>query len=215
MKLSLLYPTLLVVITSCSTVYQSGQTPDDVYFSPAVSRTHSQNHKKQNTEEEEQIEEYNSYSNDRYLRMRVHHRSRWSDFDDYYSDPYAYSYQGCYCNCAVNPRLYWNYHYSPYAQSVVILNPHSPVYNKPRVFNLDTYHPNQTNNFKEHTYQTRRTYQRPVLTNSSSDNSGNTLRDIFRTSDNGSPKSNNSSSGSDNSSGSSSTNHGHAPVRRF
>jgi hypothetical protein len=213
----------VILLTSCSTVYKTGQTPDDVYFSPAPPKVEysKDDEKEESRQEKRQEDEYNAYSEDRYLRMRVRDRARWSRLDDYYRDPYAYTYSGCNCNCDVNPRLYWGYHYSPYGPNVVIVNPNTPVYSKPRTFNLNSYYPANTNTGKSTATGTRRTYTTPVRANTSSNNVGSTLRDIFRSSDSAPAKSSNSSSSSsnstnnNNSSRSTPTNNGNAPVRRF
>lgn len=80
MKTNLL-PLLLAVslLSSCAT-YQSGQTPDDVYYSPgrdAIART----------DKEEYDESY--VKDDNYLRRRVSNRRRWGSIDDfgYWNDP--------------------------------------------------------------------------------------------------------------------------------
>lgn len=75
--------TLLLVLcvalfTSCST-YKAGQTPDDVYYSPAkevVARV-------QKETKRDRYEEYISAEDDRYLRMKIQNRDRWSELDDY------------------------------------------------------------------------------------------------------------------------------------
>ena len=69
-------------LASCSTAYRTGQTPDDVYYSPERQR-----------DEYVVVDRNNDrvYSNDRYynpddnyLRMMSRNRYRWSAFDDYY-----------------------------------------------------------------------------------------------------------------------------------
>jgi hypothetical protein len=80
MKTNLL-PLLLAasLVSSCAT-YQSGQTPDDVYYSPgreAIART----------DKEDYEESY--VKDDNYLRRRVSNRYRWGSIDDfgYWNDP--------------------------------------------------------------------------------------------------------------------------------
>lgn len=67
------------VFSSCSTMYKSGQTPDDVYFSPGQERGGYVNTSNRNSG-------YGDYTDvsDRYLRMKSYNRSRWSGFDDDY-----------------------------------------------------------------------------------------------------------------------------------
>jgi hypothetical protein len=72
---------LFLFLASCSSVYKSGQTPDDVYYSPA-------NNKPDYVETRQSKERYNSYDDidvsDRYLRMKIISRNRWSSFDNDY-----------------------------------------------------------------------------------------------------------------------------------
>ena len=73
-----------LALGSCTTMYKSGQTPDDVYYSPGVQPTKfAENHQDQNDED--------GYVdvNDRYLRMKSSSQ-RWSAFDDdfaYWNNP--------------------------------------------------------------------------------------------------------------------------------
>ena len=66
------------LITSCST-YKAGQTPDDVYFSPAKESVAKQ----EKEVRRDRYEEYVSAEDDRYLRMKIQNRERWSTIDDY------------------------------------------------------------------------------------------------------------------------------------
>ena len=69
------------ILGGCSTAYQMGQTPDDVYFSPGQEReTYVRSDDKNN---EERYQEYVSTMDDRYLRMRVANRDRWSTIDNF------------------------------------------------------------------------------------------------------------------------------------
>src|SRR5690349_21123457 len=82
----------VAVFSSCTTMYKSGQTPDDVYYSPERSYGGGR------TEERvERSEEY--YSQDRVIRMGIND-SRWR----YLDNDYGY-------NAYYNP---YNQYYSPY-----------------------------------------------------------------------------------------------------
>ena len=72
----------MAVLTSCS-VYRSGQTPDDVYYSPG--RTQEDSYMTvDNTRKGRSYGRYDNTSpDDNYLRMRVRDRYRWSAFDNY------------------------------------------------------------------------------------------------------------------------------------
>src|ERR1700750_1626476 len=78
----------IALITSCSPIYKTTQTPDDVYYSPGRKMYVADN--------------YQSYpsSDDDYLRMKVHDYNRWSTIDDY---DYWY-----------DSRYYYNNYYSPW-----------------------------------------------------------------------------------------------------
>ncbi|NBO58665.1 MAG: hypothetical protein EBU73_06985, partial [Chitinophagia bacterium] len=75
----------------CSVAYRSGQTPDDVYFSPARN-----NSSYVITDDEDGYGggRYNAAAvpmEDRYLRMKSFSRSRWAQFDEdyaYWNNPY-------------------------------------------------------------------------------------------------------------------------------
>lgn len=95
-----------LVLTSCSSVYKTGQTPDDVYYSPAREIADEED----NSRREERYEVYNNSVDDNYLRMKVRNRYRWSRIDDFdYWHDVRYNYS-CNCHCPNN----FNYHYSPY-----------------------------------------------------------------------------------------------------
>src|SRR5258706_16136470 len=87
--------------TSCSTAYKSGQTPDDVYYSPA--RT-IEERKDDDSKRDEVRPTENTADNNR-IRMTIRDR-RWREFDD----DYNYSYNSSpyyYCTCACNNYGYY------------------------------------------------------------------------------------------------------------
>jgi hypothetical protein len=109
------------LLSSCSTAFKAGQTPDDVYFSPGKEVMASEREERVQKQEEAQYQEYVSSLDDRYLRMKVANRNRWSTIDnlDYWYDcrydfnNYTYSafnngYNG-YRNG--NPNWSWNLGY--------------------------------------------------------------------------------------------------------
>jgi len=225
----LLLAVSLAAFSSCTTAYKTGQTPDDVYYSPA--RPQQNNDDEDNDEEYARIEknddrQYRSndeYYDDRYLRMKVQNRSRWSELDDWYFNDYryrryySYSNNYCCCNSSWIAHSWWNSYYNPYYNNYVIINPKTTfAYSRPRTFNLNTYTPGsvQTGNNSNPKYNTawgsnntgsnNNNYNGPRNSSSTNNsNSGNVLRNIFRGS--GSSGSNNNS-GSSGSSGSSNNN---------
>lgn len=115
-------------IGSCTTAYKTGQTPDDVYNSPAPPQDEYANVRKS---DEKRYRDYESYDDedyadydDRYLRMKVRNRYRWSDLDDwyYYGNRYNFSFYNnwnywndpFYWNNPWSPVSYWNMYYNPY-----------------------------------------------------------------------------------------------------
>src|SRR5687768_9291340 len=102
--------TAVVVLSSCS-VYRSGQTPDDVYYSPAPEKGAAAAYVEADGDRDEGRRRYNERSyngyddyatqDDRWLMMRVRNRYRWSIFDDY-------SYYSPYSNWHYNPYNSWN-----------------------------------------------------------------------------------------------------------
>jgi hypothetical protein len=228
------------ILGSCTSAYRTGQTPDDVYFSPE-----RQQDKYVAVKNDDNVYKAEDYYDDQYLRMKVHNRTMWSDLDDpyFYNPRYNYSYS-YYNNWSSpwSPYTSWNYYYNPYCSPVVYTPKTVIAYNHPRVFNLNTYNGTQltnsnytnpkgnslNNSYNYGSRPVRIVGYNPSSNNSSNNNSssgaGNFLRNIF----NGSGSSNNnsssnnssnslgrssSSSGSSGSSGGSSG--GSAPVRRF
>jgi len=228
MRTSILLLFLLAVIfSSCTSAYKSGQTPDDVYYSP---QRMQDDYLTTNDNNEGYYPGNNPDYDDNYLRMKVQDRALWSTLDDWY--PYYPQYSFGFCDSwGLNPWTpfsYWNYYYNPYFSPVyfassplIFVSKTDFVYSRPRVFNLNTYTSPQVsrsynsrsgggvyNNYENTSnYSGRRVNQYNSNTGS---NTGNFLRNIF----NGS----NSSSGSSNSSSRSSGSGGgggSAPVRRF
>ena len=233
MKLTILLLSVsLAALSSCTTAYRTGQTPDDVYYSPG----RPQEEYVRNEKEEETRPRYDDqYYEDRYLQMKVRNRSRWSDLDDWYYSDYRNRYNVymgcCFCTNNYSPYSYWNTNYNPYYQNYAIIKyTRTPLYSKPRNFNLSTYNTNQpaTRNYSNNKYtgnsNSNNTYSSPRNSTNRSDNSsGSRIRNLFEKSSTSSSNnsSNNSSSGStkpsssSSSSSSSGSSGGSAPVRRF
>ncbi|HEY9362874.1 MAG TPA: hypothetical protein VIQ00_06415 [Chitinophagaceae bacterium] len=218
------------LLSSCTTAYKTGQTPDDVYFSP---ERQQDEYVQVDNKNDRYYQSDDDYYEDRYLRMKVQDRYRWSDLDDYYyNNRYAYgSFGNVYYNNPWNPYNYWNHYYNPYYPSVIILNPKTTTtYNRPRTVNLNAYNNNQllNNNYSNPKVNNAGHPVRVLGTNSTENRNGNSnrgqsLRDAFRNnnstqSTNTNPTrtstntSSNTTSSSDNKSSSGTTN---APRRKF
>lgn len=215
MKTTLLLSVLLMLLMGCSTAYRTGQTPDDVYFSPDRPEA---SYVRVQREETRRVRQYPEEEEDRFLRMRVQNRNLWSDLDSWYGfERWSLGYNQFFAP-TLNPFMSWNYFYNPYfsplgwTQAPVVKN----VYSRPRLFNLGSYQPGVVNIKQIQQNSSSGSNYIPFGTqNSNSTNSrGNALREAFGAgypggSPGGSPVSSPSHNNSSNSSG------GSAPVRRF
>lgn len=219
---SFLLALTVIILSSCSTAYKTGQTPDDVYFSPATPKDEYVRTEKT----QERNSRNDDYYDDRYLRMKVRNRYRWNDFNDWYGyERYGFGYNYLYGSYN-NPYNSWNYWQNPYCAAPIFVNPKSTVVSRPRTFNLASYNTGTQARMKNTSFRytnsnTRynSTYSAPRNSTRNNNDQGNTLRDIFRGSNS---SNNNNSSGtkpsstSPSSSGSPSKSSGSsAPVRRF
>ena len=141
MKSSLILLALTTLIfASCSTAYKTGQTPDDVYYSPAKPAEEYVVVDKQ----DDRAYSGSDYYEDRYIRMRIQNRYQWSALDDYYfNNAYAYNAYGNYnsWNSPWNSYWTWNNYYNPYCGGgVIIKNPsnYRPP-SRPIAFNTASY----------------------------------------------------------------------------
>ena len=226
----LLLALIVAALSSCTTAYKTGQTPDDVYFFPVRPQDEYVQTERRDDRSYQSREEY---YDDRYLRMRMNNRLRWSSLDDYYyyGNRYDYSYYNSYnWNNPWSPSSYWNNHYNPYYQSYVIVTPKSPVFNHPRTVNLNTYNNNMltNSNYSNPTHPTSsgpRVLVNPTNNrNNGSSNAGSFLRNVFNNSNSSGnnsssnsthPRSTTTPSSSSSSGSSGSSGGGTAPVRRF
>lgn len=104
---------VIISLAGCS-AYKTGQTPDDVYFSPG---------KVLQPKEDVEYQEYQAYSDDQYLKMKVQNNDLWSSIDDYdywYDSRYAFGlnyYSSNFMYYGYNNFYspYYSYYYSPYS----------------------------------------------------------------------------------------------------
>lgn len=109
-----------LLFTGCAAVYQTDQTPDDLYYSPTNTTPNEKDVVTYNKDNSARYEEYISSSDDRYLRMKVSNRNRWDAIDDYsywndsrfdfygynnYNNYYGYNYN----NAAFYPGFNFGY----------------------------------------------------------------------------------------------------------
>ena len=234
MKTTLLSLAILsIVVSGCSTAYQTGQTPDDVYYSPTRESDEYVNVSKK--VENRRTERYDEdYYDDRYLRMKVHNRSRWTNLNDWYAyEKWNLGYYSFYNPYYYNPYLAWNNYYNPYFYSPYNFNPYyhnnfSSYYNygiqprvvtyqAPRRYNLNTYGNSNNGNYSG---GNNGNVNLPRNSNNSG-NRGNVLRDIFNGVTNNAGGGNTGGNSGGNNSGNSSSNSSsnstptNAPIRKF
>jgi hypothetical protein len=234
MKPILLSFLLALIFASCTTAYKSGQTPDDVYYSPERPRASEEYVRVDDDRNSKKYRHYDEESyDDRYVRMKVRNRLMWSELDYYYNDPYAYNYNRnrYYYNTSYNPYTTWNCYYNPYYipyySNGIFVNSKNHTYNKPRTYNLHVFDTPGSNNPKSTgVNRDRRIFDSDNRSYNTPRNSGADLRNVFGGSSNNSNSgsSSNSPSRSTESSGKSSSSSGsdsksssggNAPVRKF
>lgn len=160
MKRMIIAVSLTAMLASCSTMYKSGQTPDDVYFSPL-----RDNGGYVQVEENDEFRADNVPMTDRYLRMKTFGSARWRAFDDdyaYWNNPHwnnrtYFDIYPSFGNVGMNGMFgnpfafrnngFWN-PFSPiyYGQPVIVYNApknFNPRGNAPRVYNLSNYNTNR------------------------------------------------------------------------
>lgn len=156
---------LIITLNSCTTLYKTGQTPDDVYYSPT--RPYVETYV-ETTREEEVIyqPEY------RVIRMGIND-PRWRNFDqDYRYNTYNY---GSKFDNYYSP--YYNSYYSP-IYNPVFYSPALPKNTSPRMENLGGYSP--TTNYGSINNKTGvRTKTEKYNNNNSNSAIGNILRQII------------------------------------
>ena len=189
----------LVTLCSCSSVYKSGQTPDDVYFSPI--RTGYDEARKEDDKKSDDTDRYQTIE-DRQIRMGINNR-RWRTLDnyDYSYNPYYYGYN-------------YSYYYNPFYCHTPVYNPvvvvvNNPKNTTPRKVNLGGYNSgyNNTNTAVIPKNSGTKYNSRPANTyNNSNSGLGKILGKVL------SPgSSSNNSNSSSNSSSNNSTNRSYTP----
>ena len=119
----------VAALSSCSTAYKTGQTPDDVYYSPV----RVVEEKKYTEPERDRYTVRNDYE----ITMGIRDR-RWREFrHDYEYDNSPYNY--CYANNYTNHGYYYNPYYYPWAIYTTKVTYRAPVNTTPRMVNLNAY----------------------------------------------------------------------------
>jgi len=180
-------------VVSCTTAYKTGQTPDDVYFSPTPVYN---DYVRRDTKEDNTVytngDVYNT--EDRTIRRRINNR-RYRSYDDRYNYPYGYN--------------------NGYGKYPVYTDAKTNTNTAPRKYNLDVYknnpapaNTNTTPSGKLGTQQNTESNTTPVRKFDNKTNTGSGVGNFIRKvlSGTGSESSNNNSYQNSSSSNSSSTN---------
>jgi len=212
----------VAAFSSCTTLYKSGQTPDDVYFSPV--RTYGEDKQ----EEQQQRDEVKTYSHeDRTIRFGIND-PRWRNIDNdyrYNSFNYGFNYgynDYSYNSYNYNPYSYGfnhGYYYNPYywpypVYSTVYTAPANPKNTTPRIVNLGGYNTNGTVQTPTNT-KTGTTPVRNYSTTNKGSAVGNVIRQIITPSNNDNSNYSNSNSRSNSSSNNNSTNNSTNNTRSY
>lgn len=167
-----------ILLTSCSSTYRNGQTPDDVYYSPVKTFTEEETQKDENRDQPDQV----SNQQDRQIRMARYDR-RWRDLDydcdcDCHYHPYGYGYNyGYYYNPYYYPYPVYNYNYSI----------RDPKNNTPRTTNLGSYQYTNVETVNPKTGVVESSYRGRVYNQS---NNGTRTRETITPSNNNTPSNN-------------------------
>lgn len=207
---TLLFICSIVILASCSTAYKSGQTPDDVYYSPA---TKIEDAVIVRHEEEKNIGR--RYYADRQILMSIHD-PRWRYFNDdfnYAYDPYRFGY---------NYGYYYNpyyYAYPIFISGTMVINPKNSSI---RTTNLGSYNYSNMVVMNQKDNSTRLIHNSRPYNNSNNSSDfirriitppTNSSNNIYRGSDNNTRSYSPSSSGGSSSSGSSGSSSGSSVPR--
>lgn len=175
---------LIVIFSSCSTAYRTGQTPDDVYYSPAPAQ--DAYIRTDNQDEKDSYANNSTYNNEDMGIRRGIKDSRYRNnvsinlgygynpygYNSYgYNNPYdyynSYGYNNAYINPYYNPYTlncfptsYSNYYYSPQVYTYSKSRGVNRIIN-PRKYNLGAYTNNTNTSISNHGYS-------PVITTTTS-----------------------------------------------
>lgn len=154
--------------SSCSTAYKTGQTPDDVYYSPVKPVA-----EKRYTQKEEDRQQVN---NDYEITMVVRDY-RWRNFrQEYEFDNSPYNY--CYCNCK-STGYYYNPYYYPWAIYTSTPSYAVKLNSTPRMVNLNAYNGYSPRVASGKTNGTL-TFSNVTTPYNNSNRSGSRLREVLR-----------------------------------
>jgi hypothetical protein len=175
----------LVLMSSCTTLYKSGQTPDDVYYSPI--RLYNEDDDKDRDDKRNNRNQDVADINERQIRMGINN-PRWRNFDNDFS---------------YNPWLFGfntGYYYNPLYCPLPVYNPFVPTTPSPnistlRTTNLNAYNSNNYVNANAPVNpKTGIRTTSPTRNYNQGSSLGNTIRRLFDNSNNSNGSYNNNNS---------------------
>jgi hypothetical protein len=182
-----------VSLSSCSSVYKSGQTPDDVYYSPV--RLYGTEENNDNKRDDTRRDNGRYYAEQSQIRFGISN-PLWRYLDDFSYNPYQYGY---------NYGYYYNPYYCPvpvYDNSPVKVT--NPKNSTPRMTNLAAYNNAYSNTNVKVSPKYSNAVNTPVRNyNNNNSKLSNTLNKIFNSGSNYNNSNNNNSNSQNNSSQSS------------
>lgn len=206
----LLLAVSVAAFSSCSTMYKTGQTPDDVYYSPTRNYVEGQQENRAETRQDQVV---NYSSEDRSIRLGINDLRYRRFNNDYAYSPYSFydrhsyfgsNYYGAGYNNFSNNGYYYNPGYNHFSYNDFYYNPYYnpyPVYvlpvsniksSTPRMTNLSGYSQNYNN---ANTPLKSVPAKRPTSnTTGRSSALGNVLNKVFTPSTNNSNNNNNKTS---------------------
>ncbi|MEO5892073.1 MAG: hypothetical protein ABIQ31_17630 [Ferruginibacter sp.] len=194
----------VAAFSSCTTLYKSGQTPDDVYYSPTRPAGYSEERTDRQSDQQT-ASTYSTYE-DRTIRFGINDR-RWRYLDyNFSNNPYINDYSYNPYNYGFNYGYYYNPYFWPYpVYSPIFITPSIPKNTTPRIANLSGYNPVYNNSNPSANTKTGGIRQTPIRGYNNTNNNtrgrsavGNVIRQVFSPS--------NSNNSSNNSTNNSSTN---------
>jgi hypothetical protein len=113
------------LIGACSSAYKTGQTPDDVYYSPArQTEEYVEREDRNDRYQPDRYVQYDDYvndiRNDRFLRLSLRNRLYMNTYDDFFWNDWRFGLANNWYN-PWNNYFAWNSFYNPYC--------FAPVYN--------------------------------------------------------------------------------------
>ena len=159
----------IATLTSCTSLYKTGQTPDDVYYSPARPVSEYVQSDYTSNDGNQSYQEYqDSYRDDRFLRLSIGNPYYLSCYNTYDGFDWRYNAYATYWDGPWNNYWAWNNFYNPYGYYYMApvggyIGSHALAYSstpisKPVAFSNSSYN---SPNSARYVYRSNGTYYNP------------------------------------------------------